>query len=80
MAKKYVNYRVGGSPHNVNEDYAVWTNDLLKRKGLLALEIGHSQYKKVSNILKENGYREMSKEYDFKHNVRCIISTKVKFY
>ena len=56
------------------------SNHLLKRKGLLALEIGHSQYKKVSNILKENGYREMSKEYDFKHNVRCIISTKVKFY
>ena len=56
------------------------SNHLLKRKGLLALEIGHSQYKKVSNILKENGYREMSKEYDFKHNVRCIISTKMKFY
>ena len=31
MAKKYVNFRVGGSPSNVNEDYAVWTNDLLKR-------------------------------------------------
>ena len=56
------------------------SNHLLKRKGLLALEIGHSQYQKVSNILKENGYREMSKEYDFKRNVRCIISTKVNFY
>ena len=31
MAKKYNNFRVGGSPHNVNEDYAVWTNDLLTR-------------------------------------------------
>ena len=31
MAKKYNNFRVGGSPHNVNEDYAVWTNDLLER-------------------------------------------------
>ena len=31
MAKKYNNFRVGGSPSNVNEDYAVWTNDLLKR-------------------------------------------------
>ncbi len=56
------------------------SNHLLKRKGLLALEIGHSQYQKVSNILKENGYREMSKECDFKRNVRCIISTKVNFY
>ena len=56
------------------------SNHLLKRKGLLALEIGHSQYKKVSNILKENGYREMSKEYDYNHNVRCIISTKKGFF
>ena len=31
MAKKYNNFRIGGSPHNVNEDYAVWTNDLLQR-------------------------------------------------
>jgi len=53
---------------------------LLKSKGLLALEIGHSQYQKVSSILKDHGYREMSKECDFKSNVRCIISTKVKFF
>ena len=31
MAKKYNNFRVGVSPSNVNEDYAVWTNDLLER-------------------------------------------------
>jgi len=53
---------------------------LLKRKGLLALEIGHGQYQKVSNILKDHGYREISKEYDFNYNVRCIISTKVRFF
>ena len=53
---------------------------LLKRNGLLALEIGHSQYQKVSYILRSNGYREMSKEYDFNRNVRCIIGTKVKFF
>ena len=56
------------------------SNHLLKREGLLALEIGHSQYQKVSYILRSNGYREMSKEYDFNRNVRCIISTKVKFF
>ena len=55
------------------------SNHLLKKDGLLALEIGHSQYKKVSYILRSNGYREMSKEYDFNRNVRCIIGTKVKF-
>ena len=55
------------------------SNNLLKRDGLLALEIGHSQYQKVSCILRSNGYKEMSKEYDYNHNVRCIIGTKVKF-
>ena len=56
------------------------SNHLLKREGLLALEIGHSQYQKVSCKLRSNGYREMSKEYDFNRNVRCIIGTKVKFF
>jgi len=56
------------------------SNHLLKREGLLALEIGHSQYQKVSYILRSNGYREMSKEYDFNRNVRCIMGTKVKFF
>ena len=56
------------------------SNHLLKREGLLALEIGHGQYQRVSYILRSNGYREMSKEYDFNRNVRCIIGTKVKFF
>ena len=55
------------------------SNHLLKKDGLLALEIGHSQYQKVSCILRSNGYKEMSKEYDYNRNVRCIIGTKVKF-
>ena len=56
------------------------SNHLLKKKGLLALEIGYNQYRRVSSILRYNGYREMSKEYDYNRNVRCIISTKVKFF
>ena len=56
------------------------SDHLLKRKGLLALEIGHNQYRKVSSILRHNGYREMIREYDYNRNVRCIISTKVKFF
>jgi len=55
------------------------SNFLIKTNGLLSLEIGYQQYKKVSNILKCNGFREISKEYDYNRNVRCIISTKVKF-
>ena len=55
------------------------SNHLLKRKGLLALEVGYNQYQRVSNILRYHGYREMSKECDYNDNVRCIISTKVRF-
>tara|TARA_B100000686_G_C16755850_1_gene955414 strand:- start:1285 stop:2133 length:849 start_codon:yes stop_codon:yes gene_type:complete len=56
------------------------SNYLLKNNGLLAIEIGCNQYRKVSKMLIEQGYREISKEYDYKSNVRCIISTKVKFF
>ncbi len=55
------------------------SNFLIKKNGILSLEIGHQQYQKVSNILMNNGFREISKEYDYNRNVRCIISTKVKF-
>ena len=53
------------------------SNSLLKRNGLLAIEIGFNQYLKVSSLLKQCGFREMSRECDHNHNVRCIISTKV---
>jgi release factor glutamine methyltransferase len=56
------------------------SNHLLKRGGLLALEVGYNEYIRVSSILRYNGYRELSKEYDYNRNVRCIISTKVKFF
>ena len=52
------------------------SNHLLIRNGLLALEIGFNQYKRVSSILRYYGFRETSKECDHNHNVRCIISTK----
>ena len=56
------------------------SNYLLKRNGLLAIEIGFNQYQKVSAILRQNKFREISKEYDYNRNVRCIISTKVGFF
>ena len=52
------------------------SSHLLKRNGLLAIEIGFNQYRRVSDILKHYRFREISKEYDYNHNVRCIISTK----
>ncbi len=55
------------------------SNSLLKKNGLLAIEIGFNQYRKVSSILKSYKFREISKEYDYNQNVRCIISTKIDF-
>ena len=42
----------------------------------IGLEIGINQYRETTNILKRLGFREVSKEFDFNKNVRCIISTK----
>jgi len=53
------------------------STSLLKKNGLLAIEIGFNQYLKVSNLLRQYGFREMSRQCDYNHNVRCIISTKV---
>jgi len=52
------------------------SSHLLKRNGLLAVEIGFNQYKRVSSILRHYRFREISKKYDYNRNVRCIISTK----
>ncbi len=56
------------------------SSHLLKINGLLAIEIGFNQYKRVSSILRHYRFKEISKEYDYNRNVRCIISTKVGFF
>jgi len=55
------------------------SNHLLKKSGLLALEIGYYQYSRVSSILRYNKYEIIKKEHDYKQNVRCIISTKLNY-
>ncbi len=47
---------------------------ILKKNGLLALEIGNGQYKKVSQILKKNKFIEKFLVKDYRDNIRCIIS------
>ena len=56
------------------------SNILLKRNGILALEIGFGQYRRVSEILRQYKFKEYSKIYDYNRNVRCIITTKIDFY
>ena len=47
---------------------------ILKINGMLALEIGNGQYKKVSQILKFNRFNEKFLISDYKNNIRCILS------
>ena len=51
------------------------SRSILKIKGMLALEIGNEQFKKVSKILRENKFRTRYIVKDYRENVRCILST-----
>ena len=50
------------------------SKNILKIKGVLALEIGNEQIKKVSKILTDNNFRIRNVIKDYKNNVRCIIA------
>ncbi len=50
------------------------SKELLKVNGLLALEIGYGQYRKVSKILVKNSFKIENKLEDHNRNVRCLIS------
>ena len=48
---------------------------ILKLSGLLAIEIGNKQQRKVSEILTRNNYRIKHKIKDYRDNVRFLVST-----
>jgi len=50
------------------------SKSILKRQGMLALEIGYGQYNKVSQILKKQNFKENLLVRDYKNNVRCILA------
>ena len=47
---------------------------ILKKNGMLAIEIGKGQIKKVSKILINNNFRIKHVIKDYKNNVRCVIA------
>jgi len=51
------------------------SKSILKTKGMLALEIGNEQFKKVSKILRINKFKTRYLVKDYRENVRCILST-----
>ena len=53
------------------------SKSILKRRGMLALEIGFGQYKKVSQILKLKGFKNKFLIRDYQNNIRCILSILV---
>ena len=48
--------------------------DILRVKGMLALEIGNGQYKQVSKILVENKFKIKHVIKDYKNNIRCVLA------
>ena len=50
------------------------SRSILKKLGWLALEIGHGQHYKVSQILKKQNFKEVLLVKDYKNNVRCILA------
>ena len=50
------------------------SKSILKLNGVLAIEIGIKQYKKVSQILKKNNFREKLLIKDYRDNIRCVFS------
>jgi release factor glutamine methyltransferase len=50
------------------------SKEILKIKGMLALEIGNEQIKKVSKILVDNNFRIKHVIKDYKKNVRCVLA------
>ena len=54
------------------------SRSILKIKGMLALEIGNEQFKKVSKILRSNKFKTKYLVKDYRENIRCILSTLEK--
>ena len=53
------------------------TKYILKVNGMLSLEIGNEQFKKVSEILIKKNFKIEHTVKDYKENIRCIISTYI---
>jgi release factor glutamine methyltransferase len=51
------------------------SKEILKVKGVLALEIGRGQYLSVARVLEKNNFRRIGIVKDYQNNIRCIFST-----
>mgnify|MGYP001236763078 CR=1 FL=1 len=53
------------------------SSELIKKKGILILEIGFDQKNKVIKLLKKEGFYINSTKKDIANNDRCVVSTKI---
>ena len=53
------------------------SSELIKKKGLLVLEIGFDQKNKVKEILQNEGFYIIKIEKDLANHDRCIVSLKI---
>ena len=51
------------------------SKSILKVNGMLSLEIGNEQFRKVSKILRSNKFKTRYLVRDYRTNIRCILST-----
>ena len=51
------------------------SKSILKINGMLAIEIGNEQFRKVSKILRSNKFKTRYLVKDYRTNIRCILST-----
>lgn len=48
----------------------------LKKNAIIAFEIGFGQYEQIYDIIKSNGFKNISVIYDFSKIERVIVATK----
>ena len=64
----------GGNTFDLIKKVIYKSKNILKTKGMLALEIGNGQVRNVSKILLDNNFRIKQLIKDYKDNVRCVFA------
>ena len=67
----------GSSGLEIISKVIIKAKKLLKVRGCLYIEIGDGQSRIVSSMLLKSGFRLVEKFFDYKKNIRCIMSTKI---
>ena len=62
---------------SVTKKVIIRSSKLIKKNGILILEIGYDQKNKVEKILRDNGFCVKKTMKDLAGNDRCIISSKI---